>query len=216
MSSITSAIERIKTSIVGLPLAGFLRATDGALKLDVVVSESLFSRDDSTHALVAIDEEHNEIHEGDRYFIEDVVALALNAVFDMQWTTDDILEWDHFTFELNCEAETEWFIYEGATVETPGTAVTPRNNNRNYPDAANSTVRTIENSSVANANLDTAVVGATELAHGIVGAGRNGGVIARGREIVLKQNTTYCFRAIANAAGYINFYVGFYQHEDLG
>lgn len=170
--------------------------------------------DASTHSMQTIDYEHHEIHGGNHYFIEDVVDLPINDVFDMQWTTADVTEWDHFTFELNVESETEWYIYEGATINTPGTTLTPRNNNRNYADNANATVASIQNASTSDANDDTDVSAATELAHGIVGAGRNGGVSTRDKEIVLKQNTVYCFRSNANAAGYINFFIGYYQHTD--
>ncbi len=68
------------------------------------------------------------------------------------------------------------------------------------------------NTSIANANADTAVAGATEIAHGIIGAGKNGGIISRDSEIIFKQNTVYCLRAIATAAGYTNFLMQWYEH----
>lgn len=172
--------------------------------------------DASTNGLITIDYEHHEIHEGDHFFIEDVQDLAINAVFDVQWTTPNTAEWDHFTFELNCENETEWYIYEGATIALAGTTIPAINNNRNSANTTSATIAGISNTSVANANLDTAVAAATELAHGIVGSGQNGGLVVRGREIIMKQNTVYCLRAIANAAGYTNFYIGWYEHTDKG
>ena len=172
--------------------------------------------DASTNALIAITYEHHEIHAGSHYLIEDVVDLAINAVYDMQFTTPNTGKWSHFTFELNCENETEWYIYEGATIALAGTTITPVNNNRNSANTSANTIAGITNTSVANANLDTAVAAATELAHGIVGSGQNGGLISRDREIILKQNTVYCMRAIANAAGYINFMVNWYEHTDKG
>ena len=33
-------------------------------------------------------------------------------------------------------------------------------------------------------------------------------------EIILKQNTIYCFRAIANAAGYVNYDMEYYEHAN--
>lgn len=171
--------------------------------------------DSKTGSFPIIDYSHHEIHEGDHYFIEDISDLVLNNVFDVQFTTLDSTKWKHFIFELNCESETEWYIYEGVTINTPGTAMTPRNNNRNFSDASNTTIASILNTSIALANADTAVASAIELAHGIVGAGRNGGIIERNREIVLKQNTDYCMRVIANTAGYTNFYIGWYEHTNI-
>ena len=170
--------------------------------------------DDSTNALLTIDYEHHEIHEGDHYFIEDVSDLAINNVLDVQWTTPNTTQYAHFIFELNCESETEWYIYEGASIVLAGTALTPRNNNRNSTNTSNATVASIANTSVANANIDTPVAAATEIAHGIVGAGKDGGVIGRVNEIMLKSNTIYCFRAIANTAGYVNFLMSWYEHTD--
>jgi len=170
--------------------------------------------DASTHGILAIDHNEHETHEGKHYFIEDVQDIAINNVLDIQWTTPNTTEWAHFTFELKCEAETEWFIYEGVNIILAGTAMTAINNNRNSANTSSATIASISNTSVANANLDTAVAGATELAHGIVGAGQVGGVTLRDREIILKQNTKYCLRAIANAAGYTNFYMGWYEHTD--
>lgn len=170
--------------------------------------------DASTHTAQTISYEHHEIHAGSHYFIEDVADIAINAVFDIQWTTPDTAQWAHFIFVLQCESETEWYIYEGATINTPGTAITPINNNRNSTNTSNATIASIANTSVANANADTATAAATEIAHGIIGAGRNGGVDSRAREIILKQNTIYCFRAVANAAGYTNFLMEWYEHTD--
>jgi hypothetical protein len=170
--------------------------------------------DASTHAMQTIEYEHHEIHSGSHYFIDDVVDLAINNVLDIQWTTPNTTQWAHLTFNLATEAETEWYAYEGVTINTPGTAVTPPNSDRNSGNTSNATIATITNTSVANANADTAVAGATQIAHGIVGAGRNGGFERRDREIILKQNSIYSFRAIANAAGYINFVINWYEHTN--
>ena len=170
--------------------------------------------DIATMCLCSVDYEHHEIHGGSHYFVEDVADIPINNVFDVQWTTPNTTKWAHFTFELNCEAETEWYIYEGATIVTPGTAITPVNNNRNSSNTSAATIASIANADVADANADTATAAAAQLAHGIVGAGRNGGVIGRNREIMLKQNTTYCMRAVAKAAGYVNFLMTWYEHTD--
>ncbi len=170
--------------------------------------------DSSTHSLQIVDYEHHEIHGGSHYFSQDVENLSINDVFDMQFTTPNTTKWCHFTFNLDCESETEWYIYEGVTINVAGTTITPRNNNRNDSDSSTMTVAGITNTSVANANSDTDVSGATTLAHGIIGSGRSGGNNTREKEIVLKQNTIYCFRAIASAAGYVSFNAQWYEHTD--
>lgn len=172
------------------------------------------SIDSSTGAVNIVDYEHHEIHGGSHYFIEDVADIAISNVFDVQWTTPDTAKWEHFTFELNCESETEWYIYEGATINVSGSIMTPTNNNRNSVNVSSASIASILNTSVGNADSDTATASALEIAHGRIGAGRNGGVIVREREIVLKQNTVYCMRAVATAAGYVNFYMGWYEHTN--
>jgi hypothetical protein len=62
------------------------------------------------------------------------------------------------------------------------------------------------------ADADTNVTGATLIKSGISGAGKGGaGVAGRDSEIILKANTIYCLRAIATAAGYINFDMEWYE-----
>jgi len=185
------------------------------IQLDNGTNDIHAKGDAATNALLAVNYDHHEIHEGKHFFIEDVQDIAINNVLDIQWTTPNTTEWANFAFELNCEAETEWFIYEGVNIILAGTAMTAINNNRNSANTSNAVIKSIANTSVANANLDTAVAGATELAHGIVGAGQNGGIINRDDEIIFKQNTNYCLRAVANAAGYTNFRMSWYEHTNI-
>lgn len=188
--------------------------TEGVLISGVKKETGKDGVDSATNTLMSISYEHHEIHSSSHYFVDSVADLAINNVFDLQFTTANTTTWPHFTFELNCESETMWYIYEGATIVTPGTTVTPINNNRNSSNTSNATLASISNTSLANANADTSVAAATQLAMGIVGAGKNGGITSRNREIVLKQNTVYCFRAIATAAGYTNFFMSWYEHAN--
>lgn len=171
--------------------------------------------DQVTAATIFVDYEHHELHEGDHYFVQDYVDLPISNVFDLQFTTANTSKWTHFIFGLDCEAETLWYIYEGVTITTPGTAVTPVNNNRNSTNTSGNTVASILNTSVSNANSDTAVAGATLLAQGIIGALRNGGATERAREIILKQNTAYAFRAVATQAGFVAFVAEWYEHTSI-
>lgn len=170
--------------------------------------------DPATESFQVVDYEHHEIHAGSHYFIAEVTTLANNAVYDLQFTTPDSAKWIHFVFELAPNAEIEWYIYENVTVNQVGTTITPINNNRNSSNTSGATVAGIMNTSVSNANIDTAIAGATTLAHGIAGAGRTAGLVTRGREIILKQNTAYSFRAVGNAAADVSFEVEWYEHTD--
>jgi len=172
-------------------------------------------RDDSTQAALTVTYEHHELHEGNHYFIKEAVDQSVNNVYDVQWTTPNTIEWANFTFVLQSEAETEWYIYEGATISTAGTTLPAYNSNRNSANTSGMTIAGISNTSVANANADTDVSGATAIAHGVIGSGfQDGGFSERDNEIILKQNTIYCFRAIATAAGYIDFRIEWYEHAD--
>ena len=67
---------------------------------------------------------------------------------------------------------------------------------------------------LAAANTDTDVTAATLIQSGISGAGKDGGEAARTSEVVMKQNTLYCLRATATAAGFVNFNMQWYEHTD--
>lgn len=169
--------------------------------------------DASTESQIMMMYEHHEIHDGTHFGICDVQDLALNEVFDIQFTTPNTTTWSHIVYLLAVESETEFFIYETATIVTPGTPMSAINNNRNSANTSVNTIASILNTSVANANADTSVAAAIEILHGIVGSGKNSqGANERSRELVLKQNTTYCFRSIALAAGYISFCMNWYEH----
>ena len=113
--------------------------------------------DKSTRAIETIEYEHHEIHEGSHYLIVDVVDLAISNERDIQITTPNTTKWTHLVFALDSENEIEWYLYQNVTINTPGTAVTPINNDRNSAKTSGLTIATIDNTSVANANADTAV-----------------------------------------------------------
>lgn len=170
--------------------------------------------DASTEALQSIIYEHHEIHLGVNYEITEVANLAINNVRDIRITTPNTTEYGHFIFGIIGENETEYYLYEGVTIVTAGTLITPINNNRNSANVSSMIVDYIDNTSVSNANADTTVAGATTLKHGVLGSNRDGGENSHDREIILKANTVYCMRLIANAAGYINYDLSWYEHTD--
>ena len=169
--------------------------------------------DTSTHTLQVISYPHHEIHGGSNYEIKDVVDLANGAVRDMQFTTPNTEKWSHLFLEFNVEAETEWYLYEGVTINLAGAEVIPVNSNRNSLNTSGMSVSAIDNSNVANANADT-TTGSLAVYHGIAGSGRNEGTHDHDHEIILAQNTIYSIRFIANAAGYVDYHFSWYEHTD--
>ena len=171
--------------------------------------------DASTFALNTITYEHHEIHSGSHYFVRGYQDLANGNVLDFTWLMPNTTKWIHWTWEIETENELNWLVYEGATATNPlANAVTPRNSSRNSTNTSGTTMKYEVQGNLAGANADTAVGAATLLSSGISGSGQKSGRAMRGNEMILKQNTLYCLRAIANAAGYINFTMEWYEHTD--
>ena len=169
--------------------------------------------DKATNTIQTIDYAHHEIHAGSHFVIVDSVTLAINNTRDIRITTPDTTKWAHLTFSLSASSETEVYLYEGVTIVTAGSAITPYNSDRNSATASTLTADYIDNTSVANANSDTTVSGYID--HVIIGAGRNAGFSMREEEVILDQNKIYSFRFIANAAGYINYKLMWYEHTNI-
>lgn len=194
--------------------------TDGAAKIAMYAYDEINGEwhevefDPHSGAITTIDEEHHKIHAGMHFYVDEVMDVAINGVLDLQWTMPDSTWLPHFTFEISPNMEVEWFVYEGAVATVAGTALTMFNNDRNNTTNPTRTVMKYHvNTSLANANADTDVTGATAIAHGKVGDGRTAGINVRTRELMLKRDTIYCLRGVAAAAGYINFKLEWYEHE---
>jgi hypothetical protein len=106
-----------------------------------------------------------------------------------------------------------WEVHEASTINNAlANAITPLNSNRNSGNTSGNTLRYEIHANTAAA--DTDVTTGTLIESGISGAGRDAGDAIRSHEIILKQNTVYSMRATANAAGYINFNMQWYEHTD--
>lgn len=171
--------------------------------------------DASTHTLQIIEHEHHEIHSGSHYFVIGYQDLAVNNVLDFTWQMPDTTKWIHWTWNISTESETLWQVYENAAVINPlAVAVTPLNSNRNSGNTSGTTMKYELQANLAAANADTNIGGATLIESGISGAGKDGGVADRAHELMMEQDILYCLRATANAAGYINFSMQWYEHID--
>ena len=172
--------------------------------------------DYTTQAINNIDYPHHEIHAGSHYFINNSVTMAINNIFDMQFVTPNTTKWSHFLFALHPAMEISWFIYEGATITNTGTGtpVTSYNSNRNSTNISGNKIFTQLQGTTASALLDTSWTGATLMAKGLIGSNKDGGFLSRENEIILKQNTTYLMRGIANAGGEFAFNADWYEHTN--
>lgn len=169
--------------------------------------------DSASNVLEIIEYEHHEIHEGSSFVVRNVVDLAQNAVFDIQITTPNTTRWAHMILSLDVEAETQWWFYENVTINTPGTACSCYNRNRNSATATVLTVKSISNASIADASADTGTATAISLINGIEGAGKKlGGESNSRHEFILKQNATYSLRFLATSAGFVDWFLDWYEH----
>ena len=209
-------------------IAAVVQNVDADVNLDglngVVADSVLYGRvgadsvkplqiDAATHTLQTIDYEHHEIHSESHYFVTGWQDLSINNVLDFTWQMPDSTTWSHWTWRISTESETLWQIYEVAVATNPlANAVTPYNNNRNSGNTSVTTMKFELQSDLAAANADTDVSGGTLIASGISGSGRDGGFVDRSHEVILKQNTLYCLRATASAAGFISFDMQWYEH----
>jgi hypothetical protein len=183
---------------------------------DVKVALTTTLIDSTTNSVNTVDYSHHEIHSGSHYFVVGVQSLAINQVLDFTWVMPNTTKWTHWLWKLNSEAQTAWYVYENAVATNPlATAVTPLNSHRNSTNTSGTTMRYEVQANLVAANADTSVVGATLLKSGIAGSGNQvGGETGRESELVLKQGATYCLRAIATAAGYVNFDMEWYEHTN--
>jgi hypothetical protein len=172
--------------------------------------------DGNTTALTTIDYAHHEVHDGSHFFAIGYADLAITKVLDFTWKMPNTTRWIHWTWEIATESETLWQVYEGAVATNAlSGAITPLNNDRNSTRRSGTEMKFEVQDDLTAANGDTDVTGATLIESGISGAGKNAGSAGREDELILKQNTLYCLRATATAAGYINFKMTWYEHTNL-
>ena len=171
--------------------------------------------DASTHSIQTIEYEHHEIHSGSHYFVSGYQDLAIDEVLDFTFLMPNTTKWIHWNWHIHTESETNWLVYEGATATNPlANSVTPLNSNRNSSNTSGATLKYELQNDIDAANADTSIGGATLIMSGISGAGKDAGSAIRTSEIIMKQNTLYCLRAIATAAGHISFDMQWYEHTD--
>jgi len=165
--------------------------------------------DASTHTVQTIEYEHHEIHAGSHYFICGFETLADNAETNFAITTPNSEKETHMTFDIGGSSQTEILIYEDSAV-TNGDPATPINNNRNSDNDSGLVI-------VKDPTVGTQ--GSLIYSSSSGKAGTNpsradlSGLVARDREIILKNNATTIFRIISRDGDNVVSYCGeWYEH----
>lgn len=162
--------------------------------------------DSTTNAVKTIDYPHNEVHSGSHYYIEGYTTLDSGVSMYVKLVTPDSTKWSHFQWEISSSFILTTTLTEDATGGmTGGVSVTPRNSNRNYPDASGMAIK-------SGVTVNT---GGTIIASASWGAKSDGGGHSRENEIILKQNTTYC-RAFTSStnSNIVAFRASWYEHSN--
>ena len=168
--------------------------------------------DSATNVLEVIEYEHHEIHSGSFYRIHINKDVANAGTFNVCFTTPNNTKWAHMIFAVDVEGQAQSELIESVT-GTPttfsgGTALTPRNADRN---SANT-------SGITNMVYDATITRGTPIVLDIrvLGSGKSQGGEARSlNEWVLKQNTVYCFTVTNQALGAtneVNLDLEWYEH----
>lgn len=163
--------------------------------------------DEMSRLLATIDAEHSAIHKGWHFNYADYETNIDNGTtIDFTFTTPDTAEWTHFIFKAYSSLGITVELYEGATGVSGGTAITPRNNNRN----------SVNTSGVILLKDPTITDDGTRAAGFLAGADRTAGSAGRENEFILKQNTTYITRitSLANSNS-ITWDAEWYEYESF-
>lgn len=171
--------------------------------------------DDSTGSIQTIEYEHHEIHGGSHYFVSGYQDLANGNVLQFTWQMPDTTKWIHWSWNISTESETLWQVYQGATINNPlANAITPLNSNRNSVNTSGTVMLYELHANLAAADTDVTISANDLIESGISGAGKDAGEADRNHELVLLQDGLYVLRATANAAGFVNFNMQWYEHTD--
>jgi hypothetical protein len=192
MSIFSQGYENVKSLIQG-------RWGSGAGEVDEV------RIDRSTNTVQTIEYEHHEIHSGSHYnYCDYALGQASGAIIEFVLTTPNTTAETHLLFDATGSTGLSLELYEAPTGIVGGTAITPRNNNRN---SLNTSAVTIVKDPASIATDGTRAAGF------VVGANKTGGAVARSNEFVLALNTLYLVRitSLANSNN-ISWCAEWYEH----
>ncbi len=169
------------------------------------------STDNATYVNTVITYSHHQVHEGNRFVVNDVQNVSTTT---MKWqiTTPDSLVYTHLFLDIEGTGEISVVVTEGSD-RTDGTALAEINRNRvGTPASANTIVtRTPTGGSTDGATTIFAKRG------GATSQGSKtleGGGLRGENEFVLKPNTKYVVSVETFANIYVSFRMNWYEHNN--
>ena len=157
-------------------------------------------------AVVTLEPDHYEIHEGDHYFICSYESKNVTEQINYIVTTPNTDKYLHMVFDVFATDKVSVNVYEaisGVTIGA-GSTIIPKNNNRN---SSNLSVGTFVKDPDTVSNLGTLLFSQSS------GANKDAGNISRDKEIILLKNTSYLFRIISGAnSNIISYCANWYEH----
>lgn len=165
--------------------------------------------DPSSHGLLAIDQNHREVHEGAAYFIKGQQDVdGAGTIIEIMFTTPDTAKLIHAKAAIAAEAGFLVEIFEGITTSDDGTPVPGFNCRR---DSAN--VAGLTSFAGPTVTVDGTLIWSAQL-----GSGRNSIAVSPGLnyELIVKRNTKYLFRITKAASGthWVDTDFWWYEHTD--
>jgi hypothetical protein len=182
----------------------------GFVKVDIGSAAQIqMQADGLTRALVVMEYEHHELHDGSMFRAGEEVGLANNATRDILIVTPNSAKEAHLQYSISNTLEVEFEFYEDPTTTAAGTSVPSYNRNRNSLTAA-TTVFT---------HTPTVTATGTLLATRREGIGKTAGGSARSiSEWILKRNSKYLLRLTsrggAGTTNYVNWWCVWYEHTN--
>jgi len=160
-------------------------------------------------ALVDIDFEHHEVHEGDAFVCRGFTDIASVATFDILFVVPDSAKLSHFVFNLINEIEIEYLIYRDTEVSDNGTPLLCINRNHN----------SLTTAGTGSFHTPTVTAVGDLIFNHRFGSGRSiGGNVRSLEENVLKRNSNYLFRIINRingTANLFNYIFSWYEHVSV-
>ena len=161
--------------------------------------------DKTFKALLSIDVEHHEIHDGSSYQVTAfATGVGSGSIADFFGITPANVDC-HFVFSVSGSGELEFALYEGATVSSNGTPMSVINRNR----------KSIKTSTMQAFHTPTVTGVGTLLESGYFGTGKTvGGSNHSDTEMILKNNTNYLVRITSrSSANNISGKFMWYEHN---
>lgn len=162
--------------------------------------------DNITYAMITIDGEHHELHEGNQFYIKDFLSIASSGSTKLLFTTGATEPHLIVIFEGTTGLQVE--VYEDSVASDNGSPLTPLNRYR-------ASTNTTDCDAYVGAVITTP---GTKIAGYSKGAARvSGGAIRASSELILKANTVYSIvltNLSTSSANIVDFMADWYEHVD--